>query len=320
MKRLTILLTLIIFSGLSIQNFAQEAHEHGNEDDHGHEETHDDHDGDEHGHHDEGATQIDHDMAKQVSIVTQASGKQTIQQTVTSFGRLMLGPEQTGHVRARFPGVIKSVEVTIGDNVKTGDLLALVESNESLKNYEVRAPIDGTIIQRHANVGENTQEQLLFSISNFQSLWAELRIFPTQLQGVAVGQVVKVQTGDDEYPSTISHLIPAEGSALYVIARAKVEVVDRNLFPGLLVEGNIVTSEFAVALAVDNTALQTLGGKRGVFVKQVNEYSFAALVLGRSDKYFTEVLSGLDVGVEYVVENSYLIKADIEKSEAAHEH
>jgi len=314
MKQTLILLTLILFAGFTAQGFSQDTH-----DGHNNKEQNDHHEG-EHGHHKEGITKIDHDMAKQVGIVTELSGPQTLQQTVTSFGRLMLGPEQTGHVRARFPGVIKSVKVTIGDQVKVGDLLALVESNESLKNYEVRAPISGTIIQRHANVGENTQEQLLFSISNFQSLWAELRIFPTQQQDIAVGQTVNVLAGNESYSSSISHLIPADGSAPYLIARAKVEVVDKNLFPGLLIEGRIVTNKFPVELAVKNEALQTLGGQRGVFVTHDDEYSFAALVLGRSDKNYTEVLSGLDLDVEHVVENSYLIKADIEKSAAAHEH
>jgi acetyl/propionyl-CoA carboxylase alpha subunit len=42
--------------------------------------------------------------------------------------------------------------------------------------------------------------------------------------------------------------------------------------------------------------------------------------LGRSDGRFTEVLAGLQAGDRYVVENSYLIKADIEKSGASHDH
>ncbi len=45
-----------------------------------------------------------------------------------------------------------------------------------------------------------------------------------------------------------------------------------------------------------------------------------ALELGRQDETWVEVLSGLKPGVQYVAENSYLIKADIEKSGASHEH
>ena len=42
--------------------------------------------------------------------------------------------------------------------------------------------------------------------------------------------------------------------------------------------------------------------------------------LGKRDGRQVEVLEGLDAGDAVVVEQSYLIKADIEKAGAAHEH
>ena len=56
-------------------------------------------------------------------------------------------------------------------------------------------------------------------------------------------------------------------------------------------------------------------------VIQVDDtYEIRPLELGRSDGNLTEVLGGLQAGDRYVVENSYLIKADIEKSGASHDH
>ena len=57
-----------------------------------------------------------------------------------------------------------------------------------------------------------------------------------------------------------------------------------------------------------------------MFIQRGELYEFHPLTLGRSDGRFTEVLDGLSYGDRYVVENSYLIKADIEKSGAEHEH
>ena len=93
-------------------------------------------------------------MAQKVGIEIAQTGSQTLHQTFTTYGRLTTAPESTSHVRARFPGIVRSVAFNIGDQVKEGDLLAVIESNESLKRYDVRAPIGGTIIQRHANKGE----------------------------------------------------------------------------------------------------------------------------------------------------------------------
>ncbi|HBN60066.1 MAG TPA: heavy metal resistance protein CzcB, partial [Halomonas sp.] len=46
-----------------------------------------------------------------------------------------------------------------------GDVLAQVESNESLQTYALRAPIDGIVIERRISNGEMTGEQPLFAIA-----------------------------------------------------------------------------------------------------------------------------------------------------------
>ena len=274
-----------------------------------------------HGHEDEeGTTQIEDPMAQTVGIVTERSGEQTLHQTVLTYGRLTTAPEQTSHVRARFSGVITSVQVTIGETVAAGDLLAEVEANESLRKYSIRAPIAGMIVQRHANSGEVTGDQTLFSISSFDNLWAELRIFPAQRSSVAIGQEVFLSMGEQKVETKIEHLLPASDEQPYLIARAKLSNDLSMLSPGSMAEGRIVIDEFNVDVAVKIDALQILGGRTGVFVKHGNKYEFIPLVVGRKDDSYAEVISGLKPDTEYVTRNSYLIKADIEKSEAEHEH
>jgi cobalt-zinc-cadmium efflux system membrane fusion protein len=324
--------TMVIFLTIALTNWApqlsvadesehhkEHAHDHDHarnqENKHGHNEDHD-----EDGHDKNSMTKINDNMAKKAGITTAVAGTQSILQTITTFGRLMTGPEQTSHVRARFPGIIKSVNVSIGDTVKTGALLAVIESNESLKKYELRAPITGTITQRHANTGEMTQNQVLFSIANFDTLWAELRVYPSQNSSFKNGQEVHIITGAQEFKSAISHIIPTVDDTPYLIARAKVDGSESRLFPGLMVEGRVLISQFETPIAVKNDGLQTMGNEIGVFIKNNNEYIFTPLIIGRADDEFTEVLSGIEKGTQYVTENSYLIKADIEKSEAEHEH
>ena len=57
-----------------------------------------------------------------------------------------------------------------------------------------------------------------------------------------------------------------------------------------------------------------------VFAQVGETYEVRMLELGRRDGRFIEVLEGLEPGTTYVTENSYLIKADIEKSGASHDH
>ena len=259
-------------------------------------------------------------MAQTVGIVTERSGEQTLHQTILTYGRLTTAPEQTSHVRARFSGVVTSVRGTIGETVAAGDLLAEVEANESLRKYSIRAPIAGMIVQRHANSGEVTGDQILFSISSFDNLWAELRIFPSQRSSVAIGQEVFLSIGEQKVKTKIEHLLPAGDEQPYLIARAKLSNDLSMLSPGSMAEGRIVIDEFNVDVAVKIDALQILGGRTGVFVKHGNKYEFIPLIVGRKDDSYAEVISGLKPDTEYVTRNSYLIKADIEKSEAEHEH
>ena len=44
------------------------------------------------------------------------------------------------------------------------------------------------------------------------------------------------------------------------------------------------------------------------------------LELGRKDHEWTEVLGGLAAGETYVTDNSFLVKADVEKTGASHDH
>ncbi|GAB1270277.1 hypothetical protein NBRC116493_35310 [Aurantivibrio infirmus] len=338
MKTFWLFLTAALFAMfIGVTAFAQDAHDHQDEhenheghDEHDeteqHEEDHEEHDDhghgeeDSHEHEEENTSRIDDDMAKQVGIVTAFASPQQLHQTISVYGSLASGPEQVSHVRARFEGLVKSVNVTIGDYVKTGDVLADVESNESLKSYKIRAPISGRIVERHANTGEATQNQRLFSIANFETLWAELKIYPAQQLSVKEGQSVNIVSSNNVgFEAEVSHIIPSL-NAPYQLARVEFENSVHNLSPGLLVEARIETNSFPVSLAVLKDAVQSLGGRQGVFLKQDDEYVFKPLLLGQQDDHFYEVLDGIESGDEYVSENSYLIKADIEKSEAEHEH
>ncbi|WP_414729711.1 efflux RND transporter periplasmic adaptor subunit [Zhongshania aliphaticivorans] len=294
-----------------------DGNEHDNDQDRHQQSSDDDHQ--EQGHDESQSTRIKASMAAEVGIKTVPAASARLRQSLIAYGNLSSGPEQLSHVRARYTGLIKSVTSTIGDTVKRGDLLAEVESNESLKTYAMRAPIKGTIIQRHANTGEVTQDQVLFSIANFDTLWAEFRIYPTQRSQVKPEQTVHIDQDGWSFEGVIQHLIPVLDKP-YQLARVKLDNQAKGLAPGLLVEGQIVVGEYSVDLAVEKIALQTLGEQRGVFVKNGDEYGFVPLRLGRSDDSYVEVLAGLSPGQDYVSENSYLIKADIEKSEAEHEH
>ena len=67
-------------------------------------------------------------------------------------------------------------------------------------------------------------------------------------------------------------------------------------------------------------AIQTIRDWSVVFVKYGNFFEARPLELGENDGNWVEVLQGLSVGEHYVAQNSFVVKAEIEKSSAVHEH
>ena len=265
------------------------------------------------------STRIEDAIALRSGIVTEEAGPGFLEESAICYGRLALGPARHSHVRARYPGLILRVEGNIGDRVSRGDLLVVVESNASLQEYRILAPIGGTIIARDANTGEFAGEQALLSIADMDTLWAHLRVYPAQQARVEEGMAVRLRSGGREFTATIANLVPQLGGP-WLLARLSFDNRTLGLAPGLLAEGEVQVARHPVALLVRSEGLQTMEGERGVFVKRGTEYIFAPLELGRDDGRRVEVISGLEEGDVYVTTKSFLIRADIEKSHAEHEH
>lgn len=250
------------------------------------------------------------------------AGPATIRENVTVYGRIVSDPENVSHVSARFDGVIRAVRASIGDIVENGQTLAVIEANDSLNNYTIKAPISGTVINRHANPGETTDGRSLFTIVDTSSVWAELAVFPSDRSRVNVGAPVTVHTaiGDIRIDGEIAFLSPVAGANQSVTARVRLDNSEGLLAAGMYLTGEIEVAQYDVPLAVKRSGLQAFRDFTVVYAQIGDEYEVRMLDLGRQDRTWIEILGGLDVGTTYVTTNSYVIKADIEKSGASHDH
>jgi cobalt-zinc-cadmium efflux system membrane fusion protein len=270
----------------------------------------------------EGRTKIGREMAEAFELETLVAGPAVLHETVTVYGRIMTNTERVREVSARFDGVIQSVYPSLGDTILEGQPLAKVESNESLKSYTIKAPIGGVITQRDANPGEQTGGRLLFTITDTSSVWVDLSVFPADRERVRAGAPVTISaaTGGQPVEGIISRVnILAEANQA-VTARTELDNTDGLLLPGTYVTAEVTVGTHPVPLAVKRTGLQAFRDFTVVYAQIGDEYEVRMLELGRQDREWIEVLGGLDPGTRYVSENSYLVKADIEKSGASHDH
>ncbi len=268
----------------------------------------------------EGRVQLAAALAEELHVETAVAGAGILHQTILLYGKTTPDPQGISHVTARFPGLIRSISADLGQRVRAGDKLVVIEANNSLQSYTITAPIDGLVIQRHANPGEYAGEQPLITIADYSRVWADLDVFPGDARTITAGQPVTIRMSGLTLESNILYLNPGAGDSPNVIARVPLDNPDGQWTPGLLVEGDVVTAEIPVPLLIDNRAIQTFRDWQVVFIKIGDNYEIRPLTLGRTDGRFTEVLEGISAGSEYVVVNSYLLKADIEKSGASHDH
>lgn len=268
----------------------------------------------------EGRVQLSAALAQASGVSTAVAAAGTLQQTLKLYGQALPDPVRISHIQARYPGVVRAVKATIGNDVKAGDVLASVESNESLRQYNITAPINGTIIERHANPDEFTSDKVLFTLVDYSQLEAHLQAFPAQANKLKAGQTVILESEGRSATSKIESLTSHEDGASTLIAHIPLPNSTREWVPNQGLEGTIILAEIPVALRIDNRALQNFRDWQVVFIQVGDTYEIRPLELGRSDGKFTEVISGLNIGDRYVVENSYLLKADLEKSGASHDH
>ena len=276
---------------------------------------------DEHGH-DEGVKLTDAQIAA-AGIELLTAGPRELRDMLQLNGTVQPNQEALVKVTPRFPGVIRSMRKRLGDRVKKDEVLATVESNQSLTVYELKAPIDGTVIDRDGTLGEFASEaRPIFTIADLSTMWVDFAVFRKDFSKVRIGDAVLIDVGDGGPPidAKIDYLSPIGASDTQsAIARAIVPNSGR-LRPGLFVDGKVVLSARPVDVAVSTTALQTFEGKNVVFVRNGEMFEAREVELGNRDADWMEIVFGVLAGDIYAANNSFVIKAEIGKAGAAHEH
>ena len=272
----------------------------------------------------EGRTGIDAKIAHEAGIRVAPAAAGVIADEHEVQGLLTPVEGRIAKVAARFPGPVQRLNANVGDQVRAGQTLASIESNLSLTNYAVTSPISGVVLARSASVGSvATEGMALFEIADLSSLWVDLHIFGADAQHIRPGVPVTVTRMSDgvSVETTLERVLPGTAtSSQSTVARATIANADGLWRPGSAVKARITVEQQPAALVVPLSALQNFRDWTVVFVRVGDAYEIRPLELGKRDATRVEVVSGLKAGDQVVVEQSYLVKADIEKSGAAHDH
>ncbi len=333
-----------------------------------------------------------------IEIATAGSGRLQVHDTLS--GEIAFNSDKLAHIVPRVPGVVREVHKNLGDTVRTGDVLAVLESRdladakaaylaaiarlslaqanftreESLRQgkitpekdyleskqvlaeaqialrsaeqklhalglteedlqtlpshpetsytrYEIAAPIDGTVVEKHIVLGEVFKEDSnpCFVIADLTSVWVDLKVHQQDLSHIRPGQTAVIKGGDDlQTESTIAFVsnIVSEDSRM-AFARMTIPNPDGHWRPGLFVTGKVVIEEVSAPVVIPKDALVRLDGQTCVFLQAADRgFVPQAVVVGRSNDNAVEITTGLKVGQKYVGRGAYVLKSELNKPSA----
>lgn len=330
--------------------------------------------------------------ASGVTIAT--AGPATVQDATEFPGEIKFNDDMTAHVVPRVGGVVERVPASIGQQVRKGEVLAVIASpgvsdmrselqaaqrrldlaqrlhqrektlfeekisaeqdylqattalqesqiavrnateklaaigaqrgGAQLNQYELRAPFDGVIVEKHISLGEAVADNAtVFTLSDLRSVWAEFVVSAQDLGRVRVGQQASIHAAAFAAQATgrVSYIGSLLGQQTRT-ATARVTLANPDMAwrPGLFVTVRALVDRVTAPVAVEVAAIQTVDDKPSVFVVDGDALRARPVTVGRSSSTHVEIVSGLQAGERYASGNSFVLKSELGKSSAEHTH
>ncbi len=273
----------------------------------------------------EGRIELAPEAIRAAGIDTAKAGPASIEVTVEAPGEVRMNAERVVQVRPRFPGLVREMRKRLGDPVRRGETLAQVHSNESLSNYAIPASLAGTIVSQDVAVGQAVDhESILYTVADLSTVWVDFPIYSQNAGLVRPGLQVHVRSETGPALSglgTVRYVGPIlEQDTRVSYGRVVLDNRDRRWQPGMYVAAAVAVERVDVPVAVPEEAIMRLADGPAVFRASGNRFQAQPVKLGRSDGTLTEIVEGLEPGATFVVRNAFLLKAEMGKSEAHHEH
>ncbi len=345
-----------------------------------------------------GVVKVDYEFLKKGGLLELTEAKvSTLNSIIEAPGEISTNPDREVHITPRIPGIIKEVYKGLGDKVKAGETVALLDSIEfgqgksdylkakammelAGKNYDrvkilsekqvvsqksfieaeselerakielraleerlhllgmkdldvqkikeheefqsllpIIAPFDGTVIEKHAVIGERVDTSVgLFRVADLSRLWVWFDVYEKDLAKVKNGQNVSLLVlayPDEKFEGQITYIGNMVNEKTRTTkVQAEVDNAEGKLKPGMFVTVTIHLKGKEEALTVPRDSVQSDGADKIVFVPLKDNYFIKKnVLLGTATAECYEVLSGLKDGQKVVAKGSFLLKSELQK-------
>lgn len=249
-----------------------------------------------------------------------------LETTLRAAGRVSENANKTAKVSTTLEGRLVKLNFDVNDPVKAGEVMGLVQTPELLgRPLEVKAPLDGTVVERKSTVGELVgKDTQIYTISDPTDLWVVAEIKERDVGAVKAGQEVSFNVLS--YPTEkFSGKIVRIGNRLEEKSRTlevRIETAnpDGRLKPGMFADVEITTTVLPNILIIPDTALQSDENNQIVFVAlDASRFEKRVIKTGLEQRGKVQVLEGVKEGDNVVTEGSFILKSELLKGELGEE-
>ena len=271
-------------------------------------------------------------------LVTENYTASAVIGSYSSYGSASVKVSESSTVTAETSGKVSGLNLLAGDTVSKGDRVctitgdsvdnaienarisvsnagsSLENAQDRLSDYEVTAPISGTVVTKSAKAGDKIEggsSGTLCTIYDLTYLEMTMNIDELDISDVAVGQTVEVTADAVEgktYTGVVTRVsvagVTSGGITAYPVT-VRIDETD-GLLPGMNVDAEIVIEESRDTLAIPcgalnrgDTVLITAGSPSAVNAldqEAPEGYVYVEVETGVSDGSYIEATSGLQEG------------------------
>lgn len=264
----------------------------------------------------EGEFEVSPENIKLAEITLAKATTGMIRGYVDLAGEVGFNEDRLVHITPRFPGIVKEARFKVGDYVNAGDVVAVIESNESMTHYSLKAPISGRVIEKHILPGEHVSEsESVYMLADLSTVWVNLAVYPKDAANVKPGQKVSISSvgSSNVTEGTIQYVTPVmDPQTRRITARVVLQNGKNEWRPGTFVNAHVEAGEGQEGLVIEKRAVQILNDKSVVFVSdEPNRFKPVEVTTGESDSHSVRILRGIETGMKYVNNGAFELKAKI---------
>ena len=259
-----------------------------------------------------GPVQLAAAQQKAIGLRLALAGPRPLASTLNLNGEVQLLPNRQADVSLRISGQVKEVYANLGDAVRAGQRLVLVQSRlvgDPPPSVTINAPMTGVIDARTAVVGQAVEPNTaLFHISDRSQVIVVAKVFEADLGKVKVGQEARVRAlsyPDQVFSGKVTLIDPnLDPQSRTVKVWIQLANPKSLLKPNMFARANVVLQRNEAALTIPNGAIIEANGEKFVFVREGDKFKRVEIAVGAQDDDYSEVTDGLVPGDEVATQGS----------------